>query len=70
MRFVTPKVVVDRHIPMVAFILLFWLWVFLTIAKIQICVGRGDLCKPKEAQAASPRAERLARPGEGGGPRL
>jgi hypothetical protein len=68
-RFVTPKVVVDRHIPMVAFILLFWLWVFLTIAKIQICVGYGELCKPTD-EAALPRAERVAEAGEGGWPRL
>ena len=68
-RLVTPKVVVDRHIPMVAFILLFWLWVFLTIAKIQVCLGYGDLCMPKD-QAGVPRAERFAATGEGGGPRL
>jgi hypothetical protein len=68
-RLVTPKVVVDRHIPMVAFILLFWLWVFLTIAKIQICVGYGELCKPKD-EAALPRVERVAEAGEGGWPRL
>jgi hypothetical protein len=68
-RFVTPKMVIDRHIPMVAFIILFWLWVFLTIAKIQVCVGYGELCKPAE-QAAKPRAERLAAAGEGSGPRL
>ena len=69
-RFITPKIVVDRHIPMAAFVVLFWLWVFLTIAKIQICVGYGDLCKPREGQAATPRVERLAEAGEPGGPRL
>jgi hypothetical protein len=68
-RLVTPKVVVDRHIPMVAFILLFWLWVFLTIAKIQICVGYGELCKPRD-EAALPRVERVAEAGEGGRPQL
>jgi hypothetical protein len=69
-RFVTPKIVLDRHIPMVAFIVLFWLWVFLTIAKIQVCVGHGDLCRPKEGQAGAPRVERLAASGEPGVPRL
>ena len=69
-RFVTPKVVVDRHIPMAAFVVLFWLWVFLTIAKIQICVGYGDLCKPKEGQAATPRLEQLVSSGGPGVPRL
>jgi hypothetical protein len=68
-RLVTPKVVVNRHIPMVAFILLFWLWVFLTIAKIQICVGYGELCKPRDV-AALARVERVAEAGEGGWPRL
>jgi hypothetical protein len=69
-RFVTPKIVLDRHVPMVAFIVLFWLWVFLTIAKIQVCLGYGDLCKPKDDQAAAPRVERLAAAGEATRPRL
>jgi uncharacterized protein YggT (Ycf19 family) len=69
-RLVTPKVVVDRHIPMVAFIILFWLWVFLTIAKIQVCLGYGDLCKPRDDQAGLSRAERLVAAGEEGKPRL
>jgi len=50
-RLITPKAVVDRHIPLVAFLLLFWVWAFLTFAKIQICAGMPDRCKP-EAQAA------------------
>ncbi|WIM04452.1 MAG: hypothetical protein OHM77_06965 [Candidatus Nitricoxidivorans perseverans] len=32
-RFVTPRAVIDRHIPFVAFFLLFWLWIFLAWAK-------------------------------------
>ena len=32
-RFVTPKPILDRHIPFVAFFLLFWLWIFLAWAK-------------------------------------
>ncbi len=28
-RFITPRVVVDRHVPVVAFFLLFWLWIAL-----------------------------------------
>jgi hypothetical protein len=51
-RFLTPKFVVDQHIPMVAFILLFWLWVILTFMKIQICAGYGDLCLPDERETA------------------
>lgn len=32
-RFVTPKPVLDKHLPFVAFFLLFWLWIFLAWAK-------------------------------------
>lgn len=32
-RFVTPKPVMDKHLPFVAFFLLFWLWIFLAWAK-------------------------------------
>lgn len=32
-RFVTPRAVIDRHLPFVAFFLLFWLWIFLAWAK-------------------------------------
>jgi hypothetical protein len=32
-RLVTPKPVLDRHVPFVAFFLLFWLWIFLAWAK-------------------------------------
>ena len=39
-RFLTPKVIIDRHVPIVAFVVLFWLWVILTFAKIQICAER------------------------------
>lgn len=32
-RVVTPKAIIDRHVPFVAFFLLFWLWIFLAWAK-------------------------------------
>ena len=32
-RFVTPRVIVDKHIPFVAFFLLFWLWLLLAYVK-------------------------------------
>jgi hypothetical protein len=32
-RWITPKLVIDKHIPFVAFFLLFWLWLFLAYAK-------------------------------------
>jgi hypothetical protein len=45
-RFITPKVVLDRHVPFVAFLLLFFVWLAVTIAKISICVQIGvDQCK-------------------------
>lgn len=32
-RWLTPKLVLDKHIPFVAFFLLFWLWIFLAWAR-------------------------------------
>jgi hypothetical protein len=32
-RWITPKLVIDKHIPFVAFFLLFWVWIFLAWAK-------------------------------------
>ena len=40
-RFITPKVVIDRHVPIVAFLLLFFIWLVATITKISICVQIG-----------------------------
>lgn len=45
-RFLTPKFVLDRHVPLVAFFLLFFVWLGATIYKIQTCVQIGvELCK-------------------------
>jgi hypothetical protein len=45
-RLITPRVVLDRHVPMVAFLLLFFVWVAATTAKISICVRIGvEMCK-------------------------
>jgi hypothetical protein len=45
-RLVTPKFVLDRHVPLVAFFLLVFLWVSMTILKIQTCMRVGvELCK-------------------------
>lgn len=45
-RFITPKVVLDRHVPFVAFLLLFFAWLAATLTKISICVQIGvELCK-------------------------
>lgn len=45
-RLVSPKVVVERHLPLVAFFLLLFVWFGVTIVKIQICLQIGvELCK-------------------------
>ncbi len=45
-RLLTPKLVLDRHVPLVAFFLLIFIWLGATIYKIQTCVQIGvELCK-------------------------
>lgn len=45
-RLVTPKVVIDRHIPLAAFLILAMAWVFATVTKIRLCVEMGvQLCR-------------------------
>ncbi len=36
-RFITPKLVIDRHIPLLTFVALGWLWVFMLIEKVSLC---------------------------------
>ena len=36
-RFLTPRLVVDRHIPFVAFFLIFWLWILLAYVRQGLC---------------------------------
>jgi len=40
-RAITPRVVIDRHVPLAAFVLLAMVWVVSTIAKINICLQIG-----------------------------
>ena len=40
-RFVTPRVVLDRHVPLAAFALLAIVWIGATLAKINYCVRIG-----------------------------
>lgn len=40
-RLITPKVVIDRHIPLAAFLLLMMVWVVATISKINLCLAAG-----------------------------
>ncbi len=45
-RFFTPKVVIDRHVPLVTFLLLGFIWVISVIEKVRICTEIGlELCK-------------------------
>ncbi len=45
-RMVSPKVVVERHLPLVAFLLLAFAWLGVTVLKIQICLQVGvEHCK-------------------------
>lgn len=40
-RWFTPKVILDQHIPFVAFFLMFWLWILLAWVKRELCVMSG-----------------------------
>ncbi|HCY16383.1 MAG: hypothetical protein A2Z93_11480 [Curvibacter sp. GWA2_64_110] len=45
-RLLTPKLVLDRHVPLVAFLLLLFIWLGATIYKIQTCLQIGvELCR-------------------------
>lgn len=45
-RLITPKVVLERHVPIVTALLLFFVWLAATFAKISICVQIGvEACK-------------------------
>jgi hypothetical protein len=43
-RFITPRLIIDAHIPMVTFFLLFWLWIALAVAKRHLCSLHGLAC--------------------------
>ncbi len=45
-RFITPKAIIDRHVPFVAFLLLGFVWIISLIEKVRICTQVGvALCK-------------------------
>lgn len=45
-RAITPRVVLDRHVPLAALCLLVGVWLFATIAKVNLCVQMGvELCQ-------------------------
>jgi len=43
-RVITPRVVIDAHIPMLAFFLLFWLWFGLAVLRRYVCTMNGLVC--------------------------
>ena len=53
-RFVTPRIVLDRHVPMVAAVLLLWIWLVLAFwALPQMCAsGRYDCSALMERKRA------------------
>lgn len=53
-RAITPRAILDRHVPYVALILIFWIWVFATYAKIDLCTSGQVQC---EQSAPSERRE-------------
>jgi len=40
-RMITPRVVLDRHVPLAAFFLLALIWIVATGYKISLCIGSG-----------------------------
>ncbi|MBK8522868.1 MAG: hypothetical protein IPL58_01280 [Betaproteobacteria bacterium] len=43
-RAITPRVVIDRHLPFVTFFLLFWLWIALAYARQSVCLASQLAC--------------------------
>jgi hypothetical protein len=41
MRWIAPKAVIDRHIPLAAFVLLAMVWLIATVVKVNICIEIG-----------------------------
>jgi len=45
-RVITPRQIIDRHVPFVAFLLLLFVWIAATLLKIRTCLEIGvALCK-------------------------
>jgi hypothetical protein len=45
-RLVSPRIVLDQHLPLVAFLLLCFIWIAATLTKIDLCLRIGvHLCK-------------------------
>ena len=45
-RAISPRQIIDRHVPFVAFLLLVFVWIAVTILRIRTCLQIGvELCK-------------------------
>lgn len=44
MRFITPRLILDAHIPALTFFVLLWLWIALALAKRHLCGLHGLAC--------------------------
>jgi hypothetical protein len=40
-RLITPKIVLQQHLPLVAFLMVFFIWLIATTMKIQTCLSLG-----------------------------
>lgn len=40
-RIITPSKVADKHVPVVALLLVFWIWVFMAYLKLTMALGQG-----------------------------
>jgi hypothetical protein len=43
-RLITPRFIIDRHLPVLAFFLMFWLWLALAFLKRYLCTLHGLAC--------------------------
>jgi hypothetical protein len=43
-RYITPRFVIDAHIPMLTFFMLFWLWIVLALVRRHLCGLHGLAC--------------------------
>ena len=55
-RLVTPRAIIDRHIPFVALMLLFWIWLGSVLALAHLCAAGNHDCRTLR-QAALPGPE-------------
>ena len=44
LRKVTPKFILDRHLPFLAFFILFWIWIALAVLRVALCRANGLAC--------------------------